>query len=254
MADGKRAAHSTTQVFGLVLISAALLVLVILSLLLLDGEDAGFFGVITAVAVVVTVVVWRFDTVWARILGVVATLGATMTMFWLAFGLFQPFSPIEFVVGLMFLLGVLLSLVGGIMALVSGRRGDAGPTRGETRLRTGVMGLIGVAALISVVGFFFTRESVSEAEAAGATTLNMVNFEFDPSTSSISSGGKLLVANTDAFAHDFTLEELDIYVYFGPGSDALVDLSGAAPGTYDYICSIHSDGTDGMRGTVTIES
>ncbi|MEE8405611.1 MAG: hypothetical protein V3S32_00510 [Acidimicrobiia bacterium] len=55
-------------------------------------------------------------------------------------------------------------------------------------------------------------------------------------------------------AHDFTLEELDIYVYFGPGSEALVDLSAASPGTYPYFCSLHSDGTEGMRGTVTIES
>ncbi len=64
----------------------------------------------------------------------------------------------------------------------------------------------------------------------------------------------MLVHNADAFVHDFTLEALEIDVTIGPGSDALVDLSAAAPGTYDYFCSLHSDGTDGMRGTVTIES
>jgi hypothetical protein len=47
-----------------------------------------------------------------------------VTMFWLAFGLFQVFSPIEFIVGLVFLLGVVLSLVGGIMALFSRKKGD----------------------------------------------------------------------------------------------------------------------------------
>lgn len=159
-----------------------------------------------------TVVVWRFDKAWARALGVMATLGAMVTMFWLAFGLFQVFSPIEFIVGLVFLLGVVLSLVGGIMALFSRKKGDTGPTKRETRVRKGTMGLIGVAAVISVVGFLFTRENVSEAEASGATALEMANFEFDPFTTSMPSGGKLLVANSDAFAHDFTLEELDIYV------------------------------------------
>jgi len=116
------------------------------------------------------------------------------------------------------------------------------------------MGLEGVAAVISIVGFLFTRESVGDAEASGATVLEMASFEFDPPTSSMPSGGNLLVANSDAFAHDFTLEELDIYVYFGPGSEALVGLSAAAPGTYPYFCCLDTDGTEGMRGTVTIES
>jgi plastocyanin len=234
------------------LIAIALVVAVILTLLVFDGEEAGFFGLIAAVAVSATLVVRRFDNVWARIIGLVITLGAGMIAFFFAFGLFQPFSPIEFILGLLFVLGVLLALIGGIMALVAGSRGSPGPTKGETRLRTGVLGLIGVAAVVSIVGFFFTRSSVSDAEAAGATTLGMVNFEFDPTTSSISSGENLLVANNDAFAHDFTLEALDLYVYVGPGSEAIVDLSAAAPGTYNYFCSLHSDGTEGMKGTITI--
>lgn len=254
LVDEKPAAHWTTQAFGLALISAALLILTIVGLILFGAEDAAFIGLPAVVAVVVTVVVWRFDNAWALSLGVLATLGAMVTMFWLAFGLFQVFSPIEFIVGLVFLLGVVLSFVGGIMALFSRKKGDTGPTKRETRVRRGTMGLIGVAAVVSIVGFLFTMESVSEAEASGATTLEMANFEFDPLTSSMPSGGNLLVANSDAFAHDFTLEELGIYVYFGPGSEALVDLSGAAPGTYPYFCSLHSDGTEGMRDTVIIES
>jgi hypothetical protein len=81
LVDAKPAAHWTTQAFGLALISAALLTLTILGLVLFGGEDTAFFGLITAVAVFVTVVVWRFDKAWARALGVLATLGATVTMF-----------------------------------------------------------------------------------------------------------------------------------------------------------------------------
>ena len=58
--------------------------------------------------------------------------------------------------------------------------------------------------------------------------------------------------NADAFAHDFTLSELDIAVSVGPGSEALVDLTGLSPGTYQYICSFHSDGTEGMMGTLVV--
>ena len=147
LVDAKPAAHWTTQASGLALISAALLTLTILGLVLFGGEDTAFFGLITAVAVFVTVVVWRFDKAWARALGVLATLGAIVTMFGLAFGLFQVFSPIEFIVGLVFVLGVVLSLVGGIMALFSRKKGVAGPTKRETRVRKGTMGLIGVATV-----------------------------------------------------------------------------------------------------------
>ncbi|MEA1903646.1 MAG: cupredoxin domain-containing protein [Actinomycetota bacterium] len=259
MAERERTAHSTTQVFGLALITAALLVVVILTLILFGTEDVAMFEVITVVALAVTFVVWRYDKTWARILGIVATFGAGMSAFFLAFGVFQPFSPLEFIIGLIFLLGFLLALIGGIMALVAGRRGTPGPTKRETRLRTGTLGLIGIAAVVSIVGFFFTRTSVSEEEAAGAIALEMSDFEFNPSSSSIQQGDRLLITNSDAFAHDFTLEEYDLYTYFGPGGEAIVDLSDLPPGDYKYFCSLHTfegeDGQkDGMTGTLTIES
>ena len=81
----------------------------------------------------------------------------------------------------------------------------------------------------------------------------MANFEFDPGTTVVSQGQGLLVVNTDAFAHDFTLDDFDIYTYFGPGSEAVVDLSSVPPGTYDYFCSLHSEGDDPMTGTITVE-
>ncbi len=249
----ERTAHSTTQVLGLGLISAALLVVVAVILIMLGGEDIALFAVLAAVGVVVTLVVWRYDRLWARIVGLVATVVLALGAFFLAFGLFQPFSPLEFIVGLAFVLGVLLALYGGIATLVAGRRGSMGPTRGEGWIRTAVVAIMGVGVVISIAGFLATRTTVSAAEAAAATPLEMVKFEFEPETTAVSAGGSLYVTNTDAFAHDFTLEDLDIYVHIGPGSEAIVDLSTAPPGTYDYHCSLHSDGTTGMRGTLTIE-
>ncbi len=217
MADGTRTAHSTTQAFGLALILAALLAVTVLSMVLFGAEDAIFLAAVAIVVGIALYLVRRFDSAWARILGIVITLAAVVTTFFFAFGVFQLFSPIEFIVGLLYVLGVLIALIGAIMALVAGRKEKTGPSTGETRLRTATLSLIGVAAVISIVGFFVTKSSVSEAEAAGATALEMADFEFDPSTSSVASGENVLVANTDAFAHDFTLDELDIYVYVGPG-------------------------------------
>jgi plastocyanin len=242
-------------VFGLALMSAAFLTVLLVSLALLDGGDfLGFTIGVTFVSVFVTFLVWRFDALWSRIVGIVASVLMALSSFWLAFGVFTPFSPLEFVVALAFVLGVVISLVGGTRAIVAGRSGRVGQTTAEGRLAPVVLGVLGIAAVVSVVGLFVTRTTVSEADAAGATRLDMVDFEFDPDTAAVPVGGSLLLTNSDIFNHDFTLDELDISVNVGPGSEVLIDIAGATPGTYDYVCSIHSDGTTGMRGTIIIES
>ncbi len=256
MPDRERTAHSTTQALGLGMMTAALLIVVVVSLIVLGGEDIAFVAVPAAIAVVATFLVWRFDQLWARIVGVVATLLIGFLTWFFAFGVLAVFSPIEFIVGLLTLFGLILALYGGIAAIVAGTRGTAGPTDAEKRIPKVVAAVIGVAAVISIVGYVATRATVSDAEAAGATPLDMVKFEFDPVTETMNSGGSLLVANKDPVNHDFTLDELDIHVAFGPLSEKIVDLSAAPPGTYRYYCSIHAadgDDTDGMTGTITIE-
>ena len=251
----QRTTHATTQLVGLGLLAVSLLFVVVVSAVVIDlSEELPFLIAVVAIAVVGTVVVWRFDALWARIVGIVATVLVVMTTFWLGFGVFTPFSPLEFVVGLAYVIGVILSLVGGVMAIVAGRRGRVGQTAAEGRLLPSIVGILAVAAVVSVVGLVATRTTVSDAAAAGAVRLDMVKFEFDPDPTTVQADGTLLVTNSDPFSHDFTLEELDIEVHVGPGSEALINFAGATPGTYDYVCSLHSDGTSGMMGTITIDS
>lgn len=255
VSDSQRTSHSTTQVFGLALIATVLLIVLVVNVLLLGGgEFVGFLIGITLLAMIVTFVVWRFDTLWSRIVGIVGTVVILLTSFWLAFGVFHPFSPIEFVSGLAFFIGVVLSLVGGVMAIVAGRRGKVGQSRGEARIRPVVFGVLGIAAVVSVVGFMATKTTVSDADAAGAVVVDMVEFEFNPEATAVPAGGTVLLTNSDLFVHDFTLDEFDIAVTVGPGSEALVNIPAASPGTYGYICSLHSDGETGMKGTLTIDS
>lgn len=248
MTTTERTAHSKTQAFGLTLMAGVMIAVTILTPLLTDSEDS--FWPVAAIATVVTWVVWQFDGVWARILG---TLAVGVSAFFLAFGVFQVFSPIEFILGLAFFLGFFISLIAGIMALVASRKGKVAPTPRAKRFRQGILGLLGVASVISIVGFFLTQTTVSDAEAQGTATLEMTNFNFEPQTTSVFSGQGLLIVNNDAFAHDFTLDDFDIYTYFGPGSEAVVDLSSVPPGTYDYFCSLHSEGDDPMTGIITVE-
>ncbi len=247
-----RTAHAATQTFGLALLTATWAVVVVVSLVLFGGDDLAFFLVPGVALVVATLVTWRQDRQWARAVGIAATV-LTLAGFFLAFGVFQPFSPIEFIVGLSYVLGVVLSLVGGIRALLAGRAGRTEPASAHTRMQRLVLAGIGVLGVISIVGFLTTRQTVSAEDAAGAVVLEMVDFEFEPQMVSVPAGGKLLIENSDPFVHDFKFDELGIKVVVGPRSEALVDLSELDPGVYDYFCSLHSDGTTGMRGSFAIE-
>ena len=252
MKDTQQPAHARTQTLGLILIAAAFLVLVLLTFALFDGEDVAIFVVLTAVVGGVAFLTHRFDTQWARSLGLVGTVLSLMGFF-LGFGLFQIFSPIEFTVAVTYVMGIVLSLIGGIRAIIASRKGKEGPTSAETRLPRIVVGIVGVAAVISLFGFIFTRQDVPDSEAAGATAIDMVKFEFDPGSTTTPAASKLLITNSDPFVHDFTLKALDIAVTVGLVREVLVDLTDASPGTYEYLCTLHSDGTSGMMGTLVVD-
>lgn len=117
---------------------------------------------------------------------------------------------------------------------------------------------MGVGSLVSVVGFFATRSTVSDAEAAAAVALDMDNFEFAPRSLTVAAGDKILLINSDLFVHDLTLDEGDVYVRLGAGGESLVDLGDLSAGTYEYFCSLHSFEENGVKkgmvGTITIES
>ena len=250
-----RTAHSGTQSFGLLLLSAVGLMFAIVSIATGGPTEDLIFGlVIFAIVGGAAWVVGRFDATWARVVGLVITLALGAFMWWMVFGMLQVFSPIEFIVGLLFLLGFFISLIGGIRALVAaGRQETEAPDAGD-RFRRGVLSVLGAAALISIVGFFVTKETVDAAAASGATPIEMVEFEFEPASSTVPAGGTLLVRNTDPFVHDFTFDPFGIAETIGPGSEVLIDLGSVPAGTYTYYCSLHSDGVSDMVGSITVGS
>lgn len=253
MTDRERVRYGSLQVLGLTLLSAALVIVLILLVVIGATEDLPMFGVIAAVAFAVTFIAWRMDSTWVRILGLVGALAVFGAAFFLGFGIFQIFSPVEFIVGLLIVLGFLIALIGGVAAIISGVRDRRGAANVERPLRNVVLGGIAVLSIVSLVGFATTRESVSAAEAGDATPVEMADFEFDPEA--ITTDGQVLVHNADLFAHDFTIKALDVSVHLGPGSDALIDLGSAAPGTYDLVCTLHVDPStgEGMTGQVTVQ-
>jgi plastocyanin len=255
MSTEQRTTHSITHLFGQALLAGTLLVILILNIALLGGGDFIEFMIgITVFAAILAIIVWRFDRQWARIVALIGTFLILMTSFWFLFGLFQPFSPLEFVSGLAFAIGLILAFFGGVAAIRARRKGKVGPTDREGRLHPVVASILVAGAVASLVGFMATKTTVSDADAEGAVVVDMIDFVFNPEATQVAAGGKLLVTNSDMFVHDFTLEEFDIAVTVGPRSETLIDVPAASPGTYDYLCTLHSDGESGMKGTITIES
>ena len=228
ISDYDRTAFAATQTLGLAAISVTFGAAVIMIVAWFDGEDVAMFGVLALLVIGATYITWRFDRQWARTVGLFGSI-IGLGGFFFAFGLFQVFSPIEFILGVTYVMGVVLSAVGGISALVASRKGKTGTSEGTARVRAVVIGAVGVAAIISIAGFFATKTSVSQADAAGAVTVDMVNFEFEPHASAGPAEGKLLLQTSDPYVHDFTFDELGIKVSVGPGSEAVVDLSGLEP-------------------------
>lgn len=256
-----QAAGTRTQVIGLVLL--ALAPATIFTVGAASGAPLGESLPLLVIGAIIgggAYVAARFGT-WAKVLGVVLTVLATLAGFWMAFGLMALDSPADFVPGVLFTLGVVLSLIGGIQSIAARRREPVtGPTRGETRARTVVVGLVVVAAVVSVGANVFGRTTVDSAAAASATPVRIDDFDFATREVEVAggSGAQLLVSNQDTFLHDLALPEQDLQVLVSPGSEALLNVSDLAPGIYTFYCTLHSDTSEpdpdlaGMAGTLVV--
>lgn len=254
-----RSAHTKTQAVGLGLLAASVISLLIAGLITgLDiGEVVGFLLVPAIVLLVGAGLTLRFGT-WAKAVGLVITLAAAAMLFWLAFGIFEPASFVDFIAGVSFVVGFFMALGGGIAALV--KRKVAGPTPLEDRLTRGALAVVVLAVAVSVPLWFFSRSTVSDAEAAAATPIVAHDFAFEPGELTVAPDETLLIDNNDAFLHTFTIEELGIDVELLPGDETLISLGGADTGTYTFYCKPHSSpdnpdpgpDSDDMAGTITV--
>lgn len=255
---GKRArsVYTRVEVLGLVLVALTPAVMVMAGLLAgLDLSEAGFLLVPLAAALVGAGLVWRFGT-WAKVVGIVLSLGAAMMMFWAAFGLAYPSSFADFVPGVTLPIGVVLGIGGGIAAVARRKHMETGATEGERRIILGAVGLVVIAAVVSgalhVVG-----KTTADASGAAATA-TMSDFEFAPNNYELASGEMILVHNSDPFVHTFTVPELGIDRTVLPGSKQLIEVTGDA-GTYTIYCRPHADLDEknledaGMAASLTVE-
>lgn len=257
-----RAAGAHTQVVGLVLL--ALAPLTMFTVELVAGFEASELMIPLTIGVLLLAGAWcagRSGT-WSKVLGIVLTVLTVLAGFWLAFGLSAIQSPADFVPGLLFVLGVGMSLTGGIRAIRARNQPAVnGATASEGRARRIAVTVVVLGAVVSVAVHLTGRETVDAAAATGATPVTMAAFEFATTEVTVAGGpdAALLVSNRDAFMHDLAIPDQDLAVTVTPGSQKLLDVAGLAAGTYTFYCTLHSDTGDpdpttaGMAGTLVVQ-
>jgi plastocyanin len=77
-------------------------------------------------------------------------------------------------------------------------------------------------------------------------TLTVKDSGFSPSCFSVASGSTISVANGGARAHNFTVKDTDVAVPLLAGETG--EATAPAPGTYDFVCTIHTS----MKGTIIV--
>lgn len=254
----QRAAYTEVAVVGLLLAAAAPAVALTAALLagMAVGEEGLFFGVMIAAPLLGAALVWRFG-LWAKVLGAVLSIAVAFMLFWMAFGLAYPASFADFVPGALLPLGAVLGLGGSIAAIVQHRRGHLGTsaTRGERRVLLGALGIAGLVVVASAVASMLGGTTAGATE--GAIPVTMSDFTFAEETYEVAAGEPttMLVQNSDAFVHTFTIPALGIDETVLPGDEVAVTLDAPA-GTYTLYCTPHSNTAEedpaeaGMAATV----
>ena len=259
----EKAKWTRVAALGFLLMAAALVLWIVGGLVAGQslGDELMFFGGGILAALIGAGLVWKLGTV-GKAVGALLALLTMGAFFWIAFSLGGPAAFVEFSGAVMFVMGGFVALGYSIGAIVRRNELHTEATRGESRAMRIMLGIVALAMVVSGVLNFTSRTTVDAAAAAGATEVAMSDFMFAPATVEATAGeaAQLVVSNSDAFNHDFTIEALDIKTgLIGPGSEKLVEVNAPA-GEYFFRCTLHSDsdpataGKDGnMSGTLTLK-
>jgi plastocyanin len=110
--------------------------------------------------------------------------------------------------------------------------------------------LLATAVVLALTGAACDGGGGSDCTSENATkltgTLTVKDFAFSPNCFSVASGSTISVSNGDARGHNFTVKDTDVAVPLPP--DETGEATAPAPGTYDFVCTIHP----AMTGTIIV--
>ncbi len=246
-----RADFVKATVFGLLVLAASGVLLLVAALVAGDVGFAVFGAIFTVVPAALAVIVPR-SRGWALIVTAVLMLPALLFIGpAVPDSIGHPDSFFDFVPAIAGTLGALVALIAAVAAFIQRRRdGVVIAPAGQRTLGIAVAGALAALALISAVATVAGRSTVSAAAKAGATPVSMKGSAFKTRQVNARAGEplRLLVKNDSPALHNFTIKQLGVAETLSPGSEKLVQLQNVAPGSYTYVCTLH----DGMTGTLTI--
>jgi len=111
--------------------------------------------------------------------------------------------------------------------------------------------LRGLASLVGLTACFVLLAGCGGTDASAPVATNEVSmaksYRFDPETITVQAGDTVTWTNEDNFTHTVQVEgQGDHEVDRGESVEITFD----EPGTYEYVCTLHSKD---MRGTVIVE-
>jgi plastocyanin len=107
-------------------------------------------------------------------------------------------------------------------------------------LRVSLVALVACAGAVSCSG---SKAPATCAPSGPTQTVQLQDFDFAPSCIGAPAGTRLVLQNTGAAPHTFTVNGTSIDQKLDPGAGAEVSLQGVAPGTYHVVCTIHAQMT-----------
>lgn len=101
-----------------------------------------------------------------------------------------------------------------------------------------------------------SEEVAPSIDNATEITVTLDDFAISPVQVVIVEGEptNVTVVNTGAAPHDFTVPDLGITIFAGPGRTVTTGISAQSAGTYDTLCTIPGHASLGMVGTFVVES
>ena len=246
--------YTRIAIAGLVFFALGFIVYLALALSQGGTEGAAFFAIFPTLALVFAGLAWKLGGRALIAVAVFALLNLAINGLFLADPLISVGSFFDFFLALIVIVGLLLALVGAVVAYVQYRRGTARAmaTVGEARLFAAVAAAVLALGVLSAVLDFTGRPVVSAEARTGASVMVMRAVRFEPDVFTVSAGDtvRVLVKNQDFTRHTFTIEALGIDADLHGRAEAIVELPEIAPGTYDYVCTI--PGHEKMTGKLVV--
>jgi uncharacterized cupredoxin-like copper-binding protein len=98
-------------------------------------------------------------------------------------------------------------------------------------------------------------ETVASGGGATEVDLKTVDLEFEPSEFTIAANTDvtITITNDGALEHDFAVDDLGVQSDLLAAGDTTTVTINAAPGTYEFHCTVPGHAQAGMVGTVTVQ-